>query len=284
MKKGFVFLMFLSLAGCLMSGCVGEHDINDEATIIDIIDGDTYDVLLEGGSVVRVRLIGIDTPEIFSDNDESLWSGISMDVLKHWGMEAKEYAEENYLGRPVTLIEDEFCDEKDKYDRYLYYLEIEGLNINKDLVERGLARAYGKYTCQMEGELAACEEHAKEECMGVWSRTYMTDKEGIYIAFINYDAVGNDNDNLNDEYVIIMNGSSMYIELDGWILSDNAGKSLVLDGGLEPGCQVKIFSGCGESNGIYWCSDWAIWNNDGDAAYLRDENGVVIDTYQYAVS
>ena len=51
-----------------------------------IIDGDTVEVRFESGESDRVRIIGVDTPEIFSPNQASEYGNITdLDCLDKWG-------------------------------------------------------------------------------------------------------------------------------------------------------------------------------------------------------
>ena len=67
------------------------------------------------------------------------------------------------------------------------------------------------------------------------------------------------------------------------MLKDRAGHTFVFpDVILKPGETVIIHSGSGvnQDHVLYW-GDGAIWNNDGDTAYLYDPSGNLVDTYSY---
>ena len=102
-----------------------ELDTVTSYTVTRVIDGDTIEV--NGG--VTVRYIGVDTPE-------------SVDPRKTVECFAKEAAEANkklVLGKKVVLEKD--VSESDKYGRLLRYVYVDGVMINKTLVERGFAQA-----------------------------------------------------------------------------------------------------------------------------------------------
>lgn len=77
------------------------------------------------------------------------------------------------------------------------------------------------------------------------------------------------------------------VNMAGWVLKDESAShryhfpaSFV----LGPGANVRVFSGCGAdtSTFLYWCNPaTAIWNNDGDTAFLLDPSGNVVDTWAY---
>jgi hypothetical protein len=52
---------------------------------------------------------------------------------------------------------------------------------------------------------------------------------------------------------------------------------------LDGGAEVRVFTGCGTDSGteLFWCNGRAVWNNDGDTAFLLDANGNIADEYSY---
>jgi len=74
------------------------------------------------------------------------------------------------------------------------------------------------------------------------------------------------------------------VNLKGFILEDEAHHKFIFsDFVLGTGKTIKVYSGKGTatSDSLYWGSSSAIWNNDGDTAYLYDNLGNIIDTYKY---
>lgn len=127
-----------------------------QVSVTDVVDGDTMDVSPRAEGRTRVRLIGMDTPEIF-DGEEPC------------GPEASAFITERLGGQEVTL---EFDEERvDPYDRALAYVWVPNLGgelFNETLVRRGLARVT---TCEpnvkYENRLLAAERKAKAEGIGV---------------------------------------------------------------------------------------------------------------------
>lgn len=99
-----------------------------EMTVVDITDGDTIRLRDGRGAVENVRLVGIDTPEVYP-------------VYECFGDEAE--AELLRLAPPgSTLIVATDADPFDDYDRLLLYLwNDDGTFINLALVEGGFAEA-----------------------------------------------------------------------------------------------------------------------------------------------
>ena len=94
----------------------------ETAIVTNVVDGDTIDVNLNG-AIIRVRYIGIDTPE----------TGATC------GSEATQANAALVSGRTVTMVRD--VSETDRYDRLLRYVYVDGLFVNGELVAGGWAEA-----------------------------------------------------------------------------------------------------------------------------------------------
>ena len=87
-----------------------------------------------------------------------------------------------------------------------------------------------------------------------------------------------------DEFVTIRNDDSFSIQLEDWTLRDIANHVFVFpDFVMQPGqvCRVYTNEYHSLSCGFNYENGWAIWNNSGDCAYLRNSAGASIDTYCY---
>lgn len=105
----------------------------------------------------------------------------------------------------------------------------------------------------------------------------------IKITHIEYDPPGDD---VQGEYVKIENQGLVPAILDDWTLQDNATTPHVYTFPaltLQTGASIYVWvkDGVDDSSNLYWGSAQAIWNNDGDCAYLKDSNGTLVDTYCY---
>lgn len=111
------------------AGMIGTAGIAPNATIREVIDGDTV-IADIAGSVENVRLIGIDTPE----------SVATTRPKQCYGAEASDYLKSLLpTGTAVTLILD--VQPRDQYDRLLAYVirSHDELFVNLDLVKHGYA-------------------------------------------------------------------------------------------------------------------------------------------------
>lgn len=124
-------------------------------TIVSITDGDTVRMLVDGQEL-RVRLIGLDTPEL-------------RDPLECFGPEATAALEA--LAPPGTQVGYAYDrDSRDRYERELLYLfTADGTLINLTLVERGYAEALlVEPNDRYWPELQAAERAARDAGLGLW--------------------------------------------------------------------------------------------------------------------
>ncbi len=269
-SKFYLIIIFSIVFLSIFSGCglyysyedVGDSNgIEDGSGILvkEVVDGDT--IVLSNGS--RVRLIGINTPE----------HGM------YFFEEASEVLETIVLGREVVLEKD--ISDKDKYGRLLRYVYAGDLFVNLEMVKRGFANAYTyppdvKYN----EEFLEAERYARENNLGLWLKS----KVDIVKIEVNYDARGNDNVNLNDEYVKMENTGDGSIDIGGWTIKDSGTNIYRFEKySFESGSEVFLFTGSGEDGAgkFYWGSPKPIWNNDNDTLYLRDREGLLIEIYNY---
>src|SRR5215204_945482 len=94
--------------------------------VVSVVDGDTFDISPAVRGMDRVRMIGVDTPEVYGGTEPC-------------GPEASEYTTRHLEGRRVTLGVGE--DPEDPYGRLLAWVWIDGQMFNKMLVSEGLAEA-----------------------------------------------------------------------------------------------------------------------------------------------
>ncbi len=134
--------------------------IEELYTVTQIIDGDTITVS-KNGTEEKVRLLGIDTPEVDA----------SRGPVECFGKEASEKTTSLLAGQAVTLETDPTQTVRDKYERLLAYVYTsDGTFINKILVDGGFAREYtydNPYTYQ--ADFKASEKIARTKERGLWS-------------------------------------------------------------------------------------------------------------------
>jgi endonuclease YncB( thermonuclease family) len=121
-----------------------------------VIDGDTISV----SSIGRVRLLGIDAPEIAH----------GLATAAPFGQEAKDRLTALILHRWVRLEQD--VEKIDMYNRHLAYVVTEdGQCINATLVREGLARVSARIALLRLDELKRAEAEAQAYRRGIWGGT-----------------------------------------------------------------------------------------------------------------
>lgn len=167
MRKILLVLGFL-LVGCEMPlessdvvvDTIPNQAWSDRCEWVDlnrVIDGDTIVV----GRNQKVRLIGIDTPEIAGPYTDE----------ESYGEEASQQAKDWLSGEnEVCLVTDRMGDKFDKYNRRLAYVYREdGFHINAEMVKAGMAKVYRKFPFEFKEEFLRHEEQAKLGWKGVWN-------------------------------------------------------------------------------------------------------------------
>jgi len=137
------------------------------ATISHVVDGDTYDIDMPdgGAATTRVRLLGIDCPEIArapGANDA------------HFGREAANWASAELSGKRVRIVLDPTRPVRDKHGRLLVYLfdasarESDAASINQLLIDLGLAYADWRFEHVHELRFERAERIASRAKVGLW--------------------------------------------------------------------------------------------------------------------
>jgi competence protein ComEC len=115
--------------------------------------------------------------------------------------------------------------------------------------------------------------------------TVTASPEALTVTQINADAEGDDRENLNDEYIVLENTGEEPLDLSGWTVADEAGRTYTIPDGftLAPGATVRLHTGSGTDTDtdLYWGSGSPIWNNGGDTVIISTPNGTVVleETY-----
>ena len=150
-KNKFTILLFLTVM-VILSGCrhSTRQAINDELIIgkvIKVLDGDTYDLLLEGNRKIRVRMEGIDAPEG------------GMPYYK----KATKYLGELCQGQTIKVEKTGI----DQYGRTLGFSYLnDGRELSREMLKAGYAWHYKQYNT--DSKFAALENEARRAKRGLW--------------------------------------------------------------------------------------------------------------------
>lgn len=134
------------------------------AALSRVVDGDTLEVLIDG-TREKVRIIGIDTPEIVDPRRP----------VECFGKEASNYAK-NFLAEGNSLLyleADPTQSDTDRYGRLLRYVftDSEGEHdFGKMLIENGYATEYTyRDPYKYQAEYKTAEQNAQEQKKGLWA-------------------------------------------------------------------------------------------------------------------
>ncbi|MBK8464915.1 MAG: thermonuclease family protein [Chloracidobacterium sp.] len=120
--------------------------------VVGVHDGDTITVLDENKVQHKIRLSGIDAPEICQD----------------FGHKAKEKMAELVFGKQVTVLHDKV----DRYGRLVGKVLVDGQDANLALIADGFAWHFKKYESEQTAEdrvlYADAEQKARQEKRGLW--------------------------------------------------------------------------------------------------------------------
>jgi micrococcal nuclease len=128
--------------------------------VLDVVDGDTLDVLL-GGRRTRLRLIGINTPEVVDPRRP----------VQCFGREASARAHELLDGQTIWLEADASQGERDAFGRLLRYVWLpDGRLFNLQMVAEGYAREFTfRLPYRYQALFREAERQARERGLGLWA-------------------------------------------------------------------------------------------------------------------
>ncbi len=141
-KRLAILLVAFLLIACVKSFLPDESVI--QGKVVRVIDGDTIELLSASNERVRVRFYGIDAPE----------------SNQAYGKKAKEFLASLIAGKQVIVK----TTQKDKYKRTLGIVELDGKDINKEMVANGFAWAYVYYSDKYLSE----QRSAQAAKLGLW--------------------------------------------------------------------------------------------------------------------
>lgn len=126
------------------------------AQVVKVIDGDTIDVRVNS-AIIRVRYIGIDTPEPYATGAPECGSGAA--TIRN---------QELVSSQTITLVPG--IDPRDKYERLLAYVYVGDTFVNKTLIAEGYATVMMiQPNTQYQPEFTHLYKNARKEKLGMWA-------------------------------------------------------------------------------------------------------------------
>lgn len=131
--------------------------------VVKVVDGDTLDIDVPDGnrSYTRIRLWGVDTPEVAHDYRGGMY----------FGAQASAYAHDVLDGRSVHVVLSPRRT-RGKYGRLLAYVYLEqgGEMFNEQLLQHGFAYADLRFPHHYDRQFEAIEQRARRSRVGLWAK------------------------------------------------------------------------------------------------------------------
>ncbi|GMU37947.1 MAG: thermonuclease family protein [Phycisphaerae bacterium] len=167
--RAVAFLLAVSAAGAVWRGFSDPQRGDDVRRyhgctfrVVNVVDGDTFDLAVPDGEhpVTRVRLWGVDTPEVAGSRDGAM----------HFGAEASVFAKSALRDREVYVVLDPLKT-RDFYGRLLAYVHpARGEpSFNETLVVTGHAYADLRFDHAYAARFEALEKDARARRAGLWA-------------------------------------------------------------------------------------------------------------------
>ena len=136
-------------------------------SVTRVIDGDTIE--LSDGQ--KVRLLGVDSPESHKNEKlkkDALRLDKTEDEIIEAGKKSAEFTKKFSEGKEVRLeIEKEH--KKDRFDRTLAYVYIDGKSSNESLITSGYACVYLKYPFDKKTKFVSLQLRVEKQRAGLWN-------------------------------------------------------------------------------------------------------------------
>jgi micrococcal nuclease len=130
--------------------------------VVFVVDADTLDLDVPDGDgrTTRVRLLGIDAPEMHDEAGRPAY----------FAEEAAEFVRRQALGRRVTLYLEDDGRTRGNYGRLLAYVELpEGTMLNDELIAQGYAYADLRFRHSCYHRYSQLEASARALGKGLWA-------------------------------------------------------------------------------------------------------------------
>lgn len=146
----FIFLLFLFPFAIILNFSCKTTLIQDTylitGKVVGITDGDTFTLLLQDSTTVKIRLASIDCPE----------------RKQPFYARAKQFASEAIFGKEVKVM----VQSKDRYRRYIATVYYGRKCLNEELLSHGFAWHFRKYS--KDAHLQHLEDQARRKKRGLW--------------------------------------------------------------------------------------------------------------------
>jgi len=264
-----MILILMTAIGLAVPSAKPSADAPESARVVAVYDGDTF--TLSTGQKVRLR--GVNTPELRPK--------------EAFGLEARDAAAAVMLNKKARLYYGAV--KMDGYGRLIGSLQVDNVDIAEHLLENGLGHVFLIPPDDIESNrLLKAQARAKQSRRGIWSHKRY--QGNLHITSFHANSPGNDNKNINGEYLRVCNISLETVNLKGYSITDISGRRYPFpDIDIPAGHTVKLHSGKGRHQkdpkkqlAVYLGSSRPIWNNDHDRATIYSPDNKVEDFRKHA--
>jgi endonuclease YncB( thermonuclease family) len=265
--------------------------LSEAAKIWEVVDGDTIDIVMADedfllANVQRVRVAGMQAMEVgkeSGDQDDCHGDEAEVRLAQLLGNPIEgDAGNGNVSLRALDLA----ASSRGRLLRYVFFDGGDGeFDAGRKLVKEGYALAFPQQTETVYNVPYLLDQNiAINNGLNIWDEDDCSVGPNAGAAleiYANYDADGEDDNNLNGEYIVVINNSGSSIDMENWSVRDSglniylfaAGVTLPANGGS---LSVFIGSGTDTANEFYWGLAEPIFENEvGDGVFLLDPD---IDT------
>jgi micrococcal nuclease len=126
------------------------------ARVTKVFDGDTFNLIINGREE-KVRLVGVDAPEIDEEREK----------VRLMGLLARDFAQFHLENKDVYILIDK--QGRDRYGRLLVYLWLPSMVFFNELIlEEGFANVYTRFYHPYQKRFIEAERVARERNKGLW--------------------------------------------------------------------------------------------------------------------
>lgn len=264
--------------------------IQETGKVVSDLDGDTFRFLEDGASQwVKVRLLGVNTPEVTGFNN------IHFDENMCGGQEALHLLAS--IMPPGTRVQlrsnSKDASNRGRILRYVFAFnpasDAYDIDVQGAIAESGLAMWFAiDEEANLSQPYRLAINRAQQAGRGIWDPNHCGPAEqpdAKVKLTVSWDAPGQDNQNLNGEFVVVRNVGAVPVDLSGWLLRDSsltAWFHYPAGSVLAPGDYYVMHVGSGTAgqptaHDLYIGSSEPLFPNPqpgqflGDGAYLLDK-------------
>jgi micrococcal nuclease len=151
----------VTVAGIIAPATASAAPVDATAVVLRVVDGDTIDIRDDNRGRLRIRVLGIDTPETQKPGY----------TVGCWGPEATAFAKSNLVDQRVAVETDSTQDRTDRYGRTLAYLvRADGWDYSVEAARAGTAHSYvyDGLPVQRYDAIEAAQREARDAGRGLW--------------------------------------------------------------------------------------------------------------------